>query len=322
MYRFYLRSLILSLVFLALFWAGTAAAQTDQAQVLAADPPAQREGIQYNRLALLVASGAALDYAAFKYFDRAWYVGQKQDSIRWIHDWYGDAYLDMDKGAHFMGGLFMAESLKDAFVWSGFEPRSAALLGTATSWAALLQIEMRDAYFREWGFSIPDFFYNTLGAGVPLLHTLVPATQAVGFKFSYFPSPLYLDHGDRAAANRPHTDFVIDDYEGMTFWLTLALDRVLWGRAKEIWPDYLGLALGYGATGLHGSNVKSKGFFKEYKELPDARPEIFLSLDYDLRFLPGDGGIMQSLKRHFNYLHLPAPAVRIYPEWRFYLLYM
>ena len=285
-------------------------------------PPESPSGVRYGRLAALAATGAALDYAAFKYFDRAWYVGEKQDHIRWIHDWYGDAYLDLDKGAHFMGGLVMAESLGDAFRWSGFGERSAALLGTAVSWAALLQIEMRDAYFREWGFSVPDFFYNTLGAGMPLVYSLVPGARAVGFKFSYFPSPLYRDHDKRLAAGRPRTEFVIDDYEGMTFWVTLALDRVLRGRARALWPDYLGLALGYGATGLHGSNVKSKGPFKEYKDLPDARPEFFLSLDYDLRFLPGEGGLLDSLKRHLNYLHLPAPAVRFYPDWRFYLLYM
>jgi hypothetical protein len=281
-----------------------------------------KKGINYRRLALLAGSGALVDYTAFKYFDRAWYQNTKQDNIRWLRDWYGDAYLDLDKGGHFMSGLFMARTLTEAYSWTGFGHKSAAVLGTVTSWAGLMQVEMRDAYFANWGFSIPDFFYNTLGASVPLIHTLVPATQAVNFKFSYHPSRLYLNHEDRAAQGQPHTDFIIDDYEGMTFWMTFAVNNVLWGRAEEAWPDYLGLALGYGATGLHGSNVKSKGRFKYYKDLPDARPEFFLSFDYDARYLPGKGPFWSFFKERLNFIHFPSPALRVYPEWRFYLIYM
>ena len=287
------------------------------------DASPRRAGLHLSRLAALLGGGAAVHYVGFEYFDRAWYQGQKTSSIRWIHDWSGDTYLNLDKGGHFMGGVFLSRGLSGVYRWTGFGDRSAALLGTLTSWGALLEIEMRDAYFREWGFSVPDFAANTLGAAVPLLHALVPASRAVGFKISYWPSKLYTERGQRSRDPvRPHTDYLIDDYEGMTFWMTLAVDDLLWGGAKEAWPDYLGLALGYGATGLHGSNVKSKGRFKEYKDLPDARPEIFVALDYDARYLPGHGELWSSFKTQLNWIHFPAPAVRIYPDFRFYLLFM
>ena len=283
----------------------------------------RRDGLDMSRLALLAGGGAAAHYVGFKYFDRAWYQGQKGSSIRWIHDWSGDTYLNLDKGGHFMGGLFLSRGLSGAYRWAGVGDRPAAILGTLTSWGALLEIEMRDAYFREWGFSVPDFAANTLGVAVPLLHALVPASRAVGFKISYWPSKLYTERRRRSRDPvQPHTDYTIDDYEGMTFWMTLAVDHVLWGRAKEAWPDYLGLALGYGATGLHGSNAKSKGRFREYKDLPDARPEIFVALDYDARRLPGHGDVWSSFKTQLNWIHFPAPAVRVYPDVRFYLLFM
>jgi hypothetical protein len=291
-----------------------------------ADPTAtteeSKDGVRPKRLVLVGGGGLAFHYLGFKYFDRAWYQGQKTDSIRWIYDWGGDTYVNLDKGGHFMGGLFMAQTLNEAYAWTGFGPRQAALLGTMTSWAALLEVEMRDAYFDQWGFSIPDFVANTLGASVPLLHTFFPRTRAVRFKFGYHPSRLYIDHRERAAANRPHIDHIIDDYEGMTFWATLALNDVLTGRSKEIWPDWLGLAFGYGATGLHGSNVKSRGRFKYYPDRPDARPEILIALDYDARYLPGRNPLWDYFKRQLNWLHLPSPAVRVYPDFRFYFLYM
>lgn len=282
---------------------------------------ADSSGLRPGRLVLLGCSGLTIHYLGFKYFDRAWYQGQKLDHIRWIRDWDGDTYLNMDKGGHFMGGMFMAQTLTEAYAWGGLGGRLGALAGTLTSWALLLEIEMRDAYFDQWGFSIPDFTANTLGATVPLVHALWPASRAVRFKFGYFPSDLYLNRTRRAAEHRPFTEHLIDDYEGMTFWMAVSVDHFLRGRAEEWWPDFLGVALGYGATGLHGSNVKSKGRFKYYKNLPDARPELLVALDWDPRFLPGHGEVWRYFVEQLRWLHLPAPALRIYPERRFYLLY-
>ena len=320
-----LRRSVLSLVFSLLV---PLCAAADDAGAITADssprlPLREGEGVQMDRILVLGGGAAATHYVGFKYFDRAWYQGQKRDSIRWLNDWDGDTYVNMDKGGHFMGGLVLSEALGEAYLWSGFGPRSAATLGTLTSWAALLEIEMRDAYFDQWGFSVPDFAFNTAGAAVPLMYELLPATRALRFKFSYWPSRLYRDRKERSLEPvRPHTDYVIDDYEGMTFWMSLTVEEILRGRARDAWPDYLGVALGYGATGLHGSNVKSRGREREFLELPDARPEIFLALDYDLRQLPANGRFWGPLKRHLNWIHLPAPTIRLYPELRFYLLYM
>ena len=294
---------------------GVGVAETDRALVESPD-------LDYSRLALTGGSAVVVHHIGFKYFDRAWYQGQKQDSIRWLNDWAGDTYVNMDKGGHFMGGLFLSRSLITTYSWTGFRPRTAAALGTFTSWLALLEVEMRDAYFDQWGFSVPDFAANTLGASVPLLHAFVPATRVVNFKFGYWPSPLYTNSEARALANRPHTDYIIDDYEGMTFWMTFAVNDILSGRAEAAWPDFLGIALGYGAQGLHGSNVKSRGRERAFKDLPDAQPELLLSLDYDARYLPGKSFLWNHFKTQLNWIHFPAPAIRFYPDVRFYLLYL
>ena len=306
---------LLPALILFLVWA----ASPTQSSELRTD---NRAGIQMDRLALIGGGGATFRYLGFKYVDRAWYQGQKQDRIRWVNDWSGETYLNIDKAGHFMGGLFMAQGMNSAYSWAGFEPRTAAIMGTLTSWAALLEIEMRDARFDQWGFSIPDFTANTLGASVPLMYALFPETQVFRFKFSYFPSALYRNREARKAADRPHFDHVIDDYEGMTFWMSVSVNELLSGKAQEVWPDPLGVALGYGAVGMHGSNAKSTGPNRLYPELPDARPEIFFALDYDAKYLPGEGSIWEVIKSQLSWVHLPAPTIRLYPEIRFYLLYM
>lgn len=299
----------------------TAPARQDD--VSAPTTPRPERHLRPVRLGLLGVTTAGLHYIGFRYFDHSWYEDQtRQDHIRWIYDWDGDTYLNMDKGAHFMSGMVMAQSVSQALVWGGLGTRTAAVAGTAASWAFLLEIEMRDAHYADWGFSVPDFTANTIGASVPLLHTLVPATRVVTFKFSYHPSDLYLDHDERSVQHRPHIDHLIDDYEGMAFWMSLSVEDVLPRQAARYWPGFLGLAVGRGATGLHGGNVKSKGPERPYKDLPDARPEYFVSLDYDARHLPGSGGVWSFLRERLNWVHFPAPAVRVYPSWRFYLLYM
>ena len=289
---------------------------------LAAEPEPVATGVRFERLAALGAAGSIVHWAGFEYFDRAWYQGQRRDSIRWLHDWSGDTYVHMDKGGHFMGGLFLSRSLGDAYRWTGFGPRAAAALGAVTSWGLLFEVEMRDAYFDQWGFSLPDFVANTAGATVPLVHAWFPKTRVVRFKFGWWPSPLYRDYDARLTAGRPRTRYAIDDYEGMTYWLSLAVNDLLPEPVEARWPDWLGVALGYGARGMHGANVKSRGREREYLQLPDAQPEIILSLDYDAGYLPGEGWLWTQLREQLNWLHFPAPAVRLHPDVRFYLLYL
>ncbi|MBT3344656.1 MAG: DUF2279 domain-containing protein [Gemmatimonadetes bacterium] len=286
------------------------------------DEGARNATLRPRRLIALGVFGATAHYVGYQYFERAWYQGKRRGSIRWLQDWSGETYVHVDKGGHFMSGLFMSRSIGQAFEWTGFTPRQAAALGALTSWGLLFEVEMRDAYFDQWGFSIPDFVANTAGVSVPLLHTYIPATRAIGFKFGWFPSRLYRDYDARLAANLPRTRYAIDDYEGMTFWMTFAIDSALRGEVQRMWPDWLGIAVGYGATGMHGSNVKSRGREREYLDRPDARPEIIISLDADARYLPGNGEIWSLFKEQLNWLHLPAPAVRVYPDLRFYLLYL
>ena len=282
--------------------------------------PAEDRRVRLERVLALCGAGAAVHYLGFRYFDRAWYQGEKRSSVRWINDWSGDTYLNLDKGGHLLGGLFLSSLFSSAYSWAGFETMPATVLGTLTSWGALFEIEMRDAYFVHWGFSIPDFVFNTLGASVPLVHATCPASRPFGFKFSYWPSPLYRERLQRSREQRPHTDHLIDDYQGMTFWMTVAVEQLLPDREARLWPDFLGVALGYSAIGLHGSNVKSKGPFREYEDLPDGQPEILIAFDFDVRSAPGEAAWWKSLKSQLNWIHLPAPAVRVYPDLRLYLV--
>lgn len=312
-----LKPILLSLTLLLFPLPGAA----DEPDSITQIPVQGKTGVCYKRLALVGVGGGGAHYVAYRYLDRTWWQGKKLDHIRFINDWSGDTYLNMDKFGHFFSGIALAEGIGGIYAWVGFSPRTSTILGSLTSLGELFLVEMRDGRFDQWGFSIPDFTANVLGAAVPLVHTLFPGTQAVRFKMSYFPSALYRDRARRKASNRPHYESIIDDYEGMTFWMTLDMERLLWHGARSVWPDWLGLGVGVGARGMHGSNKQSKGPNRGYPELLDAQHEIFLALDFNADHLPGSGKIWRRVKSALRFVHLPAPAVRIYPEKTFYLLY-
>jgi len=276
--------------------------------------------IHLNRVAILIGGIASNRYIGLNHVEQTWYSGEKAEKIRWRNDWKGDTYINMDKGGHLMSGLFTASTITRTSSWAGFGSRTSAILGTLISWSALFEIEMRDAYFAQWGFSIPDFTANTIGASIPLMYSLFPQSRSIRFKFGYYPSNLYLDRRERSSRYEPFTNHVIDDYEGMSFWVSVPTENFFPKNFQSKIPRWARLAFGYGAIGLHGSNKKSRGQNKGYPDRPDARPEIFIGLDYDTTYIPGSNHIWKNIREQLNWLRLPAPALRVYPDLRFYLL--
>ncbi len=270
------------------------------------------------RVAILFGGIAGFRYIGLSHVEQTWYTGQKAKKIRWRNDWKGQTYLNIDKGGHFMSGLFTASSISNASSWAGFSQKTSAILGTLISWSALFEIEMRDAYQAQWGFSIPDFAANTIGASIPLLYTLYPQSRSIKFKFGYYPSVLYLDRRERSSKYEPHINHMIDDYEGMSFWISIPSAKLFPEILKSKIPPWARLALGYSAKGLHGSNKKSRGQNKGYPDLPDALPEIFIGMDYDTENIPGSHYLWRSFLQQLNWLRIPAPAIRIYPDLAFY----
>ena len=185
----------------------------------------------------------------------------------------------------------------------------------------MFYIEYRDGRYGHWGFSIPDATGDVLGALVPLIHANFPATQMVQFKLSYFPSPLYRYGNARQASGHPYAPSFMDDYEGMTFWMVINPKPMLPKHAAERWPDWLGVAVGAGAQGLHGYGRKSRGPDRWYPDLPDAQREIYLSLDFDFAHSLGNFEVLRKFTPYFRLLRFPTPALRIHPTPTFYFFY-
>ncbi len=224
-----------------------------------------------------------------RYQEQAWWHGHTTQ-FRFVND--GSFAGNFDKLGHTFGAYIQSSAVTNAMEWSGFDPKTAAYIGFA---AALLQqtyIEVNDGVTKFWGFSPGDMFSNIIGSAYPLAQTTFPELKHFTPKFSYHTSTQY---------KKVHwAQSYIDDYEGLTFWMSVDVHHYLPASIKPYWPSFLNLALG---TGL-----------RNYVEEESWQHTVFISFDINMQKLPGNGPILSTLKTVLNYVHLPMPALMVSPK--------
>lgn len=242
---------------------------------------------------------------------KPWWTGETGD-FHVTYDWFDNYWLEMDKIGHFYANNQLNRLSAEVFEWTGVTRRSALWIGFLSTTAFYTAVEVTDGRFERWGFSVPDYVYNVAGAGYPVAQEYWKPLRHFNFKISYWPSKFYREEtvDDPGFESYEPYDFVIEDYDGMTFWLSADLDWMLPGSAKPYWPDWLNLALGYTAFNLPQSNHG----IKERRWL--------IGLDYNTNLLPGDSRLMNTFRGFLSGLHLPAPAIEFREDGSvFYLLY-
>ncbi len=225
-----------------------------------------------------------------------------------FNDWY-NADLNIDKLGHIWGTQSYVQALYHMFRWTNMPERDAMYWSSGLALLYQLEMEITDGLYAKWGFSWWDMTANTVGAVWPNLQRIYPALQPVMLKMSYHPS---------ASVKKGWVEHdYLRDYDGFTYWLTLAVDDVLPQNLKPWWPDWLGIAVGYGGN----RTMLGKNVYNSVDGVGQGEQEWYIALDYDLRKLPGDSAFLRWMKESFNIFHLPAPAIRITPSAVYYGLY-
>jgi hypothetical protein len=258
-------------------------------------------GVSGLRLAIVGSTVVASMTAIHIYQENGWWKDNKAP-FHFREDL--DYGRGVDKIGHFYGASVMTFILSKSFRWANVPEDDALLLGAGTSLLFQTYIEVRDGY-SKWGFDRVDFAANVGGAFYPLLQYYSPLLRKLNLKFSYHPSDLLNNPGGVGFRGQEHILF--DDYEGQTFWLSFTMNEILPGSVNEFWPDWLCLALGYGAR-----NVAA----------PDSYSILLVGLDYDLtRIIPQTSGFLRVLSQTLNFIRLPAPTIQISPTAIWYGFY-
>ena len=135
----------------------------------------------------------------------------------------------------------------------------------------------------------------------------------INFKFSYYKqSDIYWEL-DRKRGKEPNKYAWQDDYPNQTYWLSVDVNHF---TKTCCWPDWLNLAIGFGLDDtqyLNENNTKMGG-----------NNEWYIALDYDIPKMlkKWNSPTGKKVKHWLNYIHLPAPTIRISPKLEFYPLFL
>lgn len=239
---------------------------------------------------LIAISGLSAVFFGLSYGlqDNIWWKGEKSAfHFNWRKDWIESK--GSDKFGHFFFSRLLARAYSEAFNWAGYSNLESRYLGMGISLLHQTFTEIRDGFSKEYGFSFSDHFFNILGSCQPVLEYYYSFLGNFDFKISYYPSKRF---------NEGSHNFIIDDYESTYNWISIDLEKMLPSSLSLIIPDFINIAVGH--------NVKALDY--------GGRHEIYLSLDWDLKSIKGKCWLINFIENYLNYYHLPAPAVKVYPN--------
>jgi hypothetical protein len=199
--------------------------------------------------------------------------------------------LNADKVGHMQFTYTATTVYGELFRWCNMDSATAIWAGAILVYAHQTFVECRDGFSRAYGFSWGDFAANTVGASFPILQHYVPALRPIDLQISFYPSEAY---------DKGYYRNIIDDYTSTYYWAALSIYDWMPASVQEWYPPWLGVALGYSVE-----NTDWKG---------GGNHALYLSLDWNLSRIKGLPDWLHSVFRLLHLYHLPAPAVKIYPE--------
>ncbi len=199
---------------------------------------------------------------------------------------FENRFRGLDKFGHIFSTSLFAQNIYFLSRWSGFSNKTSSYLGASVGLAIMTGMEVHDAHYERWGFSVGDQVANVLGSMLPIAQQNIPSLRKFDYKLSY----------DFTAEP---SDTPIEDYENMTYWLT-ANPAGFFGESKPSWlPSFLNIAVG---VGLSANDTRER--------------ELYIGLDYNLKnVIHTDSIYLNHLVALLDRFRLPAPAIRITPSF-------
>lgn len=230
-----------------------------------------------------------------------WYKDYEQSSFHTIND--NNAWLQVDKVGHSFSAYQMGRWTHEAFRWAGLDNNRSAIIGASYGFLFLTTVEVFDGFSANWGFSWGDVAANAFGTGLFLGQQLGWQEQRLQLKFSYWPTE-YPQYNPEVLGSTP-IERVLKDYNGQTFWLSI--NPQSFSASRKIFPKWLNIAVGYGATGMTNTYENLPGV---YPDNPYHRTrQFYLSLDIDLTKIKTKSEFLRLLLIAANTLKIPFPTL-------------
>lgn len=254
-----------------------------------------------------------------------WYKDYELEGFHTFNDW--PEWEQMDKAGHVFTAYFFSRSAFAGFRWAGLKrPASRyAALGVAN----LLQatIETLDGFSSNWGFSYSDMGANLAGSLVFAGQDMLWKEQRILIKISNDLRPPPDIPITNANGDMSNLGFVsrerfgsnvferyLKDYNAQTIWLSF--NPKSFARKSRL-PDWLNIAVGYGAEDVYGAYFNSWSDGKaRFRYGPDRYRQWFLSPDLYFSRIPTRKRWVRLTLGILDFIKFPAPALE-YSKGRF-----
>ena len=205
----------------------------------------------------LVAGANVLGYGgAMIGLSKAWYSQYEKTKFHTFNDF--PEWKQVDKLGHLYAAYIESRGSMEMWRWTGMDRKKRIWIGGMSGAMYQTVIEILDGYSSGWGWSWGDFGANIIGSGTLVAQELAWNDQRIKIKFSF-----HKKNYDNAALNQRSDELfgsswperMLKDYNGQTYWASINL-KPFFKNAKI--PDWLSVAIGYGADGMFGAreNVK------------------------------------------------------------------
>ncbi len=254
-----------------------------------------QENIFSSRRFTLATTGVGLISIGSIYgLQKVWYAEENQSSFHLFND--SKNWMQMDKMGHAFTVYQLTRSMKHLYNWTGLNHKKSLYTAVSISMGYLTAIEILDGFSEDWGFSMSDLAFNTLGMGLFIFQDHYFSSQIFKPKFSF--------HQTRFAALRPDVlgsnpiEALLKDYNGQTYWLSFSPGQL----GVKQWPDWLMLSLGHSIRGRLKGDANSFGGV-------DSHRELILSIDLDLSQINVKSKLLKGFLEALNTLKLPFPSI-------------
>ena len=275
-------------------------------------------------------------YGATVYgLNEVWYSDFPRSSFHFFNDW--NEWKNMDKYGHTQTAYFYTSWAFHGSRWVGMDRNSA--MWTAAGISTLLQatIETFDGFSEQWGFSIADIGFNTLGVATFIAQEKLWQDQRISLKFSSSPSiydriPITSVDGlgqtdlrirTQNLFGNPYFEAALKDYNAQTYWASINVASFL--KDGNGFPKWLNLAVGYGVEDVFGgfeNQWESEGFnYVLDQDLYNRRSQFYLSPDIDFTKIKTKSKLLKTAFIMLNALKMPAPAIEFGNKVKFHWLH-
>lgn len=268
-----------------------------------ADTLRSSDTLNIKRLKTVLTSGALLYAASMTGLYQLWYKNYPQSKFHFFND--NDEWLKMDKMGHLTSSYYISKACYSSLRWTGLRENKSILYGGGMGIFYLTVIEILDGFSSQWGFSPGDMTANTLGSGLFVSQQLIWHEQRIQMKWSYHQSP-YAKYRPDLMGDGLKQQW-LKDYNGQTYWASVNIKSFLNKETK--FPEWLNLAVGYGAEGMTGAARNSTIYngisippFERYRQL-------YISGDIDLSRIKTRSKTLNMILNAIGFIKFPFPTL-------------